>query len=75
MNFLLESSAAQFWQKITHFLNFAKEQFLNFSWQENWSDVLDIVIMTILFVIAFNFLKSRKIICSNFLCPRCLNKK
>ena len=60
MNFLLESSAAQFWQKITHFLNFAKEQFLNFSWQENWSDVLDIVIMTILFVIAFNFLKSRK---------------
>lgn len=60
MNFLLESSAAQFWQKITDFLNFAKEQFFNFTWQENWSDILDIVIMTILFVIAFNFLKSRK---------------
>ncbi len=60
MNFLLESSAVRFWQKITAFLEFAKEQFLNFSWQENWSDILDILIMTVLFVIAFNFLKGRK---------------
>lgn len=60
MSFLLESSAAQFWQKIAAFLKFAKDQFVNFTWQENWSDVLDIVIMTVLFVIAFNFLKSRK---------------
>lgn len=60
MNFLLESSATQFWQKITTFLGFAKDQFVNFTWQENWSDVLDIFIMTVLFVIAFNFLKGRK---------------
>ncbi len=60
MNFLLESSAAQFWQKIIDFLSFARDQFVNFTWRENWSDVLDIVIMTVLFVIAFNFLKSRK---------------
>ena len=60
MSFLLESSATQFWQKITTFLGFAKDQFVNFTWQENWSDVLDIFIMTILFVIAFNFLKGRK---------------
>ena len=60
MSFLLESSATQFWQKITTFLGFAKDQFVNFTWQENWSDVLDIFIMTVLFVIAFNFLKGRK---------------
>ena len=60
MSFLLESSATQFWQKITTFLGFAKNQFVNFTWQENWSDVLDIFIMTVLFVIAFNFLKGRK---------------
>ena len=60
MSFLLESSATQFWQKITTFLRFAKDQFVNFTWQENWSDVLDIFIMTVLFVIAFNFLKGRK---------------
>lgn len=60
MNFILESSATQFWQKITAFLRFAKDQFVNFTWQENWSDILDIFIMTVLFVIAFNFLKGRK---------------
>ena len=60
MNFLLVSSATQFWQKISTFLGFAKNQFVNFTWQENWSDVLDIFIMTVLFVIAFNFLKGRK---------------
>ena len=60
MNFILESSATQFWQKITAFLGFAKDQFVNFTWQENWSDILDIFIMTVLFVIAFNFLKGRK---------------
>ncbi len=60
MNFTLESSATQFWQKITAFLGFAKDQFVNFTWQENWSDILDIFIMTVLFVIAFNFLKGRK---------------
>ena len=60
MNFLLESSASQFWQKITAFFGFARDQFVNFTWQENWSDILDILIMTVLFVIAFNFLKGRK---------------
>ena len=60
MNFILESSATQFWQRITAFLGFAKDQFVNFTWQENWSDILDISIMTVLFVIAFNFLKGRK---------------
>lgn len=60
MNFILESSATQFWQKITAFLGFAKDQFVNFTWRENWSDILDIFIMTVLFVIAFNFLKGRK---------------
>ena len=60
MNFILESSATHFWQKITAFLGFAKDQFVNFTWQENWSDILDIFIMTVLFVIAFNFLKGRK---------------
>lgn len=57
MNFLLEeSSIAKFWSEITRFFEFAEDAFLAF----HWSDALDILFMTALFVIAFKFLRSRK---------------
>ncbi len=56
MNTFLEFSVARLWDGIQHFLNFAKDAFLVF----HWSDAIDIVLMTAFFMIAFNFLKSRK---------------
>ncbi len=56
MNALLQFSAAKLWDAVTGFIDFAKESFLTF----HWSDALDIFFMTVFFVFAFNFLKSRK---------------
>ena len=56
MNILLEFSIDKFLSGLTDFLSFAKEALINF----HWSDGLDIFLMTIFFVIAFKFLKSRK---------------
>ena len=56
MNTLLEFSLTRLWDGILHFLNFAKDAFVDF----HWSDAIDIVLMTAFFMIAFNFLKSRK---------------
>ena len=56
MNTLLEFSVAHLWDGVLTFWDFAKSAFLSF----HWSDAIDILFMTILFVIAFKFLKSRK---------------
>lgn len=56
MNALLEFSLERLWDGMLHFFNFAKDAFLHF----HWSDAVDILLMTIFFVIAFNFLKGRK---------------
>ena len=56
MNTLLEFSVTRFWDGIVHFFEFARDAFLGF----HWSDAIDILLMTLFFVIAFNFLKSRK---------------
>ena len=56
MNALLEISAAHLWDGIVSFFDFAEKAFIGF----HWSDALDILLMTIAFAIAFNFLKSRK---------------
>lgn len=56
MNTLLEFSVSRFLEGLSNFITFAKQAFLDF----HWSDGLDILLMTIFFVIAFKFLKSRK---------------
>ncbi len=56
MNFLLESSVTQFLTEIALFFKFAKNAFLSF----HWSDALDILFMTLLFVIVLKFLRGRK---------------
>ena len=56
MNTLLEFSVSRFLEGLSNFITFAKQAFLDF----HWSDALDIFLMTIFFVIAFKFLKSRK---------------
>jgi len=56
MNTLFEFSASKFWSAIVNFFDFAKDAVFTF----HWSDAIDILILTVFFVLAFNFLKSRK---------------
>ena len=56
MNILLEFSMSELWNTVMDFLSFAKGAFIDF----HWSDALDISLMTVFFVIAFKFLRSRK---------------
>ena len=56
MNVLLQFSVSAFLEGLTDFFAFAKQAFLDF----HWSDGVDILLMTVFFVIAFNFLRSRK---------------
>ena len=56
MNNSLQLNIDHFLHGIKKFLSFAETAFIDF----HWSDALDILLMTIFFVIAFKFLKSRK---------------